>query len=597
MVLVRLLLLLLFYFICSNASGYQFISTQEVLEKKLQKQFREGKTTVELSELDFDGLHLVNLVRKYPAVNIFIKNCIIRKGLHFHSSSSQNLDVIKNNLEIVDSEVQASPIQQPDSRTLGKFSLYSSNIDFSGSHKFIRVKFHGNVRFNNSTFTEKQEFRNIQISGKTNFFKTIHNNILSFRETHFQEHVRITEAVFSSIVSFDDIRADNLFLISDNRVEFYLKISGSAFNSIFRIRNCEINSFFLGDRETPTVFSKPFELQNSDVRLARLRDVTFQGKADFTDTVFGTNKSKESGIQFLSVLFNRDVDFIRTVFAGKSVFYQTRVKENADFTNAAFDFDDAKSQKSLVLSYFNLNKARLNWSQLPPIQHWTTKKPVISKSGIAQTKAKGQTQSDENQQSLSSVLRSFEILFKRQQQPKDANQAHHNMKLAILQESQTNGWDFDRFLAEIEGKTWGLISDYGTNLGSTLAWCLGICALFAFAYLGIAEFSDTESKAINKDVSIKARLTDLPSLYLLTKEEEVKYSNNRYTKAFWLSFVLLLKIGSRHAIAAPKTANLERLLKTIIRLEWAIGYALLFILLMTLANTQPLLNKLFAGIF
>ena len=65
--------------------------------------------------------------------------------------------------------------------------------------------------------------------------------------------------------------------------------------------------------------------------------------------------------------------------------------------------------------------------------------------------------------------------------------------------------------------------------------------------------------------------------------------------AFLFSTVILLRIGFRDTTISGRVGRLN--LRHLVTFEWWLGLALVAALTITLANTQPLLNKLITGVF
>ena len=65
--------------------------------------------------------------------------------------------------------------------------------------------------------------------------------------------------------------------------------------------------------------------------------------------------------------------------------------------------------------------------------------------------------------------------------------------------------------------------------------------------------------------------------------------------ALRFSSVILFKVGYRDTTVSGRIGWLD--LKYIVALEWALGFYLLAALMLTLKNTQPLINRLITGVF
>ena len=86
------------------------------------------------------------------------------------------------------------------------------------------------------------------------------------------------------------------------------------------------------------------------------------------------------------------------------------------------------------------------------------------------------------------------------------------------------------------------------------------------------------------------RLINFPWYFMKSVEINDKELKDFFV-ALRLSKVLLLKVGRRDTEVEGK------LMKSIVWIEWAFGYYLLAVLVITLKNTVPIINSLIAGVF
>jgi hypothetical protein len=107
---------------------------------------------------------------------------------------------------------------------------------------------------------------------------------------------------------------------------------------------------------------------------------------------------------------------------------------------------------------------------------------------------------------------------------------------------------------------------------------------------------------------LRLRLLDLPRQYLAVPLDApaasapvegasgtVAIEGSRLVDALRFSTILLFKIGYRDTIVTGKVGPLD--VKYIVMFEWALGFFFLSAITVTLANTQPLINKLIGGLF
>ena len=62
-----------------------------------------------------------------------------------------------------------------------------------------------------------------------------------------------------------------------------------------------------------------------------------------------------------------------------------------------------------------------------------------------------------------------------------------------------------------------------------------------------------------------------------------------------MSSVILFKIGYRDTTVTVRLGPLP--MACLVAVEWALGFFVLAVLTVTLANTQPLINRLISGVF
>jgi hypothetical protein len=302
------------------------------------------------------------------------------------------------------------------------------------------------------------------------------------------------------------------------------------------------------------------------------------------------------------VTFEGNAYFLRTKFFGKIYFENVSFQKMADFTEARLPSRDDESQVFLF-SFVRFAELLLRWKQLPPTSQWIDFEDVAP--GHPEDRGA-------RVEPLSYVLRKFEASFRARNLLADANEAHLSAKLVELAEArrpearrQQTVWK--RLGIEAEWLFWGIPCGYGTRIWRILGGASVICLLFALVFAKC----DVRRRLFPENTSefdLRLRLLDLPRQYLAGPlaapaagapvegaSEAVAEKGSRLVDALRFSAVLLFKIGYRDTIITGKMGPLD--VKYLVIFEWTIGFYFLAAITVTLANTQPLINKLISGLF
>src|SRR5262249_20186219 len=198
---------------------------------------------------------------------------------------------------------------------------------------------------------------------------------------------------------------------------------------------------------------------------------------------------------------------------------------------------------------------------------------------------------------VSRILSGLEDSFRARGQLADANAAYYQRRLTELGEARTSQSLPDRLSLEAEWLFWGTICGYGTHLWPILALgALGDLVVALVDWAG-ATITRRQPPEADHDFSFRLRLTDLPKQFL-GASVAVPVPHGRLRKlidAVRVSSVILLKVGYRDTTLAGRVWRLK--IGYVVALEWLLGFYLLAALTVTLANTQPLINRLISGIF
>ena len=443
------------------------------------------------------------------------------------------------------------------------------HTEFSGQSSFTAAEFEGEALFEQASFKSDALFRSMKVKGKATFSRTAFHGLADFQGTSFFARLNLVNASFGDYADFRDARIKKLDL------------------------NCAHN---------PAVLSTRFDLRGAKIGQAHLEDIIFEKDVDFSDADFGVELawqqepatlSTETGeTVFRFITFEDTVSFLRTKFAGRFAMENIKFKGTANFTDAEFLNDTSGDSATFMISYVDFADLRLRWHQLPETRFWVTSATDRIKSSMELSSL------NNDPEPVSRVIQSFETIFRDRGQLADANAAVFQLKQARLREARAQKQISKRLWPELEWLFWGLSCGYGTKIWRIICWAILVDLLFAFVYWLFAEIKRTAFPGAEREFSFRLRLLDFPKQYS-SRSASLGIRSRRYRKfidALRVSSVILFKVGYRDTtLSTPAGSFLN--IEYIVALEWLLGFYLLAALLVTLANTQPLINRLLTGIF
>jgi len=291
---------------------------------------------------------------------------------------------------------------------------------------------------------------------------------------------------------------------------------------------------------------------------------------------------------FRFVTFESDVRFLRTEFYSDIAFEDVYFEKGVNFTNANFKPILNRNPK-FSLSYIDFNDLIIEFKQLPEEKNWV----LDSKDRVVSFVDEDKNDIARELQPFSEVLAGLEAVFSRNKMLGDKNKAHYHMKVEELKEAITGKWLYAQIFTWEVGDwvLWGWSSGYGTKLWWIVGWYSAGLFFFAFIFYRLSEMvTKKDTGEIKPDSEFRMRLINFPWYFMKSveiKNEELK----DFFIALRLSKVLLLKVGRRDTEVEGK------LMKSIVWIEWAFGYYLLGVLVITLKNTVPIINSLISGVF
>lgn len=527
---------------------------------------------------------------------------------------------------------------------------------FQGPVLFGEARFEGAAAFDSQVFPEDASFDEAEFSRLANFAGARFQKRASFGNTQFvdgadfvgaafEQHASFQSAAFSGVTDFSEVRfGDEVFFVNtqfhgltlfvllhaewfasfrnakfDNEADFngaafgesadfqgtrfmgLLRLIGADFGAYADFRDAGIALLDLNSVHNPTILKSRLDMRGARIGEAHVQDVIFEADVDFSDAAFGLPMPSEesqamedsaSGTTiFRFATFEDDVSFARARFAGRFAMENVKFQGSADFTDADFGGIERDDAPSFAFSYVDFGDLRLRWPQLPEPRYWVQSEEDAIQGTIEPIVPAGRPEP------ISRTLAELEERFRAANRLEDANAAYYEKKLAKLREVRSGGWDWARFLLEVEWLFWGLVCGYGTKLWWTLGWALLVDAIFTLVYWSSATVTRLPHPDAKEEFSFRLRLLDLPKQYAADRADLPVQSARlrKLVNSLRVSSVILFKLGYRDTTLAGHVGPLP--IAYLVAVEWALGFYLLAALTVTLANTQPLINRLISGVF
>lgn len=306
-------------------------------------------------------------------------------------------------------------------------------------------------------------------------------------------------------------------------------------------------------------------------------------------------------IIFRNIIFEKDVYFIRATFYDDIAFENIKFKGEANFSNIRFkEENDWKSGKhKFSMSYLAFDDIKINFYDLPDEFAWVRESNYRIKS------IPGKFVPDTILipiQPISEVYEDLVTTFTRNNNLEQKNIAYYFQRKAELDEATKNKSFFQK-LNTSEYRywiLWGWSSGWGTKIWWIIGWY--ICGLFFFAFIYYSMINKVKVwrqtiETPMPDSVFGTKLFTFPWNFFKTEKtrnKDVRDFNSEvkdFISALKLSKVLLLKIGKRDSYVEG------RIMKTLIWIEWVLGFYLFAIFVITLKNTVPIINSLVSQVF
>ena len=465
---------------------------------------------------------------------------------------------------------------------------------------------------------------------------------------------------FHKAADFTAARFANLAFFKDARFFGRLTLDRTLFETYADFRDTQIQQLAFNNAASPQIINGRLDFRRAIITEAHLQDIVFGKDINFSDTRFGVAvdaaRTHQQGGQtagpnapragqvkcpqvapdvatmFRFVTFEGHAYFLRTAFCGRTSLERVIFHKDANFTDATFQDHQTSGRPGFSLSYVNFTTLRLKWSQLAHPAFWVQNSHMeriesflereMREASEAQAKRAAQAGDHKNQKAidagreqlepLSEVFKSLEANFRRQNELDDANEAYYWMKRAELREARERLSFRQQLPRKIEWLLLGIPCGYGTGFWTVVSWTLGVNVLFALIYWTRGNLQRHHNPEITRDFTFKWRLLDFPHVYLtpkefsaephtvpddklLTEKAPTRDAARKFWEAIRFSSSILFKIGYRDTTVSGYIGKCD--LRWVVAVEWALGFYLLALLIYTLTNTWPLLNKLIEGVF
>lgn len=487
--------------------------------------------------------------------------------------------------------------------------------EFQGPGIFIYARFEGPSYFNVSEFKARAEFfdsvmrgevtfAEAVIAGRASFLRVAFGERADFTKVQFFDDAYLADAVFSGDALFRDVRFEGdavfsgaalrgLFDFQNVRAVGTLDLTNTSYDAYADFRDAHIRRINANSAERPAIVAARFDMRGARLGEAHFEDVIFEDDVDFSDAAFGVT-AQGAGMKntvFRFVTFEADASFGRTRFSGRLALENVKFQSRADFTDADLSGITRGSPPSFSLSYVTFNDLRVEWTQLPRPGLWAQQGEQRITTAI--DPPRDDEESPEPLEPLSRVFERLEAGFRDQGQLADANAANYHRKRTELLEARAEGLTWRRLWLEAQWIFWGATAGYGTKLWWIVGWAALIDLVFTLIYWLGAGIHREPHPETQREHSVHLRLLDLPKHYL--KEKSGRMIRSKLVDALRVSSVVLFKVGYRDTTLSGTVAGIQ--VHHLVRIEWAVGFYVLAVLTVTLANTQPLLNRLITGIF
>lgn len=485
-------------------------------------------------------------------------------------------------------------------------------LRFAEAANFDKVRAHGCIAFHNVEFEKGATFSDLHLAEC--------DKLPLFRSARFRETTRFSgmviagsrglgDPVFDKQADFVGLRvAGSLFLheakfvgpvsFRSAKIDGDIRMDRAAFNSLLDLR--ELQARRLDWHNGAGFIHVPGIVDARGAHLCELfaTNLIFDERVDFGGLTAPTSKTSECPrVQLRSVIFRDAFGLSRVKGLAYAEFEDVDFAKEVDFRGTSFH-SVRPGQSALHIGNVRFDKLSLRWAQLPPVSTWTTDLAALP-ARPAPPGAKAPTPNPGRDQientSLDGALETLEAAFLARSRLEDANQARYHLEdLRALTLTESGSW-WDVVAGWSVRVLWGWTTGYGRDAPRAIASTVGLVVVYTLLLWSVGSVRHVPAAPKSDDDKVKLHLLELPATFVEGQPDEPT-ARRLYGLgvALELSVLLLLKVGR---LTARASSVHRRMLRTLVAGGWVLGYFVLACLMVTLANTQPILNALVRSVF
>lgn len=459
------------------------------------------------------------------------------------------------------------------------------------------ARFEGVVAVTRSRFT----ITHSEIKGNFTIERAKLDVALELQDLKFESTAQFGFATFAKDLILSQCRFEGVAHFVGTDVYGKVSLRQSKFNDLVDFRDTSIATLDWDNTGAPLIVRARVDVRDarSITRLV-IADTAFDGTVDFSGATLGSARFSASatpGTFFRSVTFAQPVRFIGTTFSGLTEFSDVHFSSMADFTTAKFQLTLEKGRPVFLFDDVDFGSLKLSWKQMPSPDKWANERAELNTWGresLPKWVSERLPPPHPVALNRAPTLGALESAFRAQGNLDDANISHFHLEVA-RSDSELHGSDW-RLAASawLNRWTWGWFAGYGTRADRVLCTALLLWLMGSLFFARSAHFYVAAPDAGGKE-GIGLHLLKLPPQFVSRDAAaRVEQSRWRIPLAAQFSLLLLLKIGNAQLRISPPHS---RLLLTMLWIEWLLGYPMLAALVITLSNTQPILQGLIRALF
>ena len=273
------------------------------------------------------------------------------------------------------------------------------------------------------------------------------------------------------------------------------------------------------------------------------------------------------------------VSFRSSKFLGGLIITNSDFNNTLDLSGAILNDSSIWLNKDFGLSFINVKSFLVYWNQVPRISEWINNKEYFNNELLIENGYKFLKRFGNDIKSNASLI--------------DLNKYQIDLIDSWYIQKSKNDNILVKYLRKILLYFFWLFSEYGTNYYKIFFSTATIIFIFSIIYFIFGKFEISFSNN-GKDI-VGFKYFPTPNSYI-NKNEKVYDINrpiNRFISCLKISTAMMLKFGSNNV-----RFNNSKIwfIKSIMYIQWALGFIMLILLFYTLKNTTPILIDLFQDI-